>query len=72
METVQYLPYTKRDFKALKTTKIKSKRSKRIYEITGFKDGLFICDKNVMFDAEFILENFTFLDGSPCGIEINI
>ena len=61
----QLVPFTFEDAEFLIGKAVRNKESKYIATITSVRE--FDCRIFIDTDFNYLLENFTFLDGSPCG-----
>ena len=64
-------PYTEKDMKAVHMCAVKRKCNNQTYTIVGWNDRYIqITDfENPYYPYKYFLSFFTFIDGSPCGIE---
>lgn len=65
----KYRPYTEKDMTAVHLCAVTRKDYFFAQTITGWNDEAVELSGGLMYYYHELLDNFEFLDGSPCGIE---
>ena len=65
----KFRPYTENDMPAVHLCAVRRKANNFVHTIVGWNDEAVELSGGLMYYYHELLEKFTFLDGSPCGIE---
>lgn len=65
----KFRPYTERDMPAVHLCAVRRKGNNYVHTIVGWGDSTVQLSNGFHYSYSDLLENFEFLDGSPCGIE---
>ncbi len=65
----KFRPYTENDMPAVHLCAVRRKGNNFVHTIVGWNDEAVELSGGLMYYYHELLEKFTFLDGSPCGIE---
>ena len=65
----KFRPYTEKDMPAVHLCAVKRKDNRFVHTIVGWNDSVVQLSSGFHYVYLDLLNNFTFLDGSPCGID---
>ena len=65
----KFRPYTENDMPAVHLCAVRRKANNFVHTIVGWDDSVVLLSDIRCYTYYCLLENFEFLDGSPCGIE---
>lgn len=65
----KFRPYTEKDMPAVHLCAVIRKANNFVYTIVGWDDNCVLLSNRCYYTYSYLLDDFEFLDGSPCGIE---
>ena len=65
----KFRPYTENDMPAVHLCAVRRKANNFVHTIVGWDDNCVLLSNQCYYTYSCLLDNFEFLDGSPCGIE---
>ena len=65
----KFRPYTENDMPAVHLCAVRRKTDNFVHTIVGWDDNCVLLSNQCYYTYSCLLDDFEFLDGSPCGIE---